>query len=295
MKQVKQISVVLVLIFIQILFGVNFPVSKIIVSKMDPILWSNLRFLIAGIGMLIITVLARRKHPRVDRQFLKGIIPLSLFGMGVGQSFFLVGLKYTTSINAAILITSIPILTLLIVVLRRQEELTGPKIIGFIFSFMGVVLMRDFTQISFGSSTLFGDFLVLLGALCFALYLSFGKSFFSKYDNMWATTWMFFISAAFMSLYNFTELINMQVDHLNASFYWGAAYSIFGATLLTYLLNNWALRKSGSGHVALFIYLQPVVAGVIGYFFLEEIISFRVLFCSFLVLIGLAVSIKKSH
>ena len=101
--------VLAVLVFIQILFGVNFPASKVIVGKMDPILWSNIRFLMAGVGMLIFTLIMRRKHPVLNKEFLLPVSILSILGMALGQGLFLIGLRYTTSINSAILITCIPI------------------------------------------------------------------------------------------------------------------------------------------------------------------------------------------
>ena len=37
-------------------------------------------------------------------------------------------------------------------------------------------------------------------------------------------------------------------------------FAIVGATVITYFLNNWALRHTHSSQVALYIYLQPVIA-----------------------------------
>ena len=243
--------------------------------------------------MLIMTLMMRRKHPKLNKEFLIPVTILSILGMALGQGLFLIGLQYTTSINSAILITCIPILTLLIVVLRRQEELTFNKLIGIMMSFMGVILMRDITSFKVGNDTVLGDFLVLLAALCFAAYLSFGKKFFMKYDNMWSTSWMFLISAFLMSFFNFSKIGTLSVSEYSSVFYYCATFSIIGATLLTYFLNNWALKKASSGNVAIFIYLQPVVAGIIGYFFLGELITLRTAVCSALILSGLLFSMSK--
>ena len=293
-KVVKASSAVLgVLIFIQIMFGINFPASKVIVGQMDPILWSNIRFLLAGIAMLVFTLLLKRKHPKVDKDFLVPLIVLSILGMALGQGLFLMGLRYTTSINSAILITCIPILTLIIVVLRKQEVLSFNKFVGILMSFMGVIFMRDIQSFSLGNETLIGDLLVLSAAFCFACYLSFGKKFFMKYDNMWSTTWMFFISSGAMALFNinkFDQLVNVDYSPV---FFYCATFSIIGATLLTYFLNNWALKRAPSGNVAIFIYLQPVVAGIIGYFLLKEQVTMRMLICSGFIMCGLLFSIAK--
>ena len=41
---------------------------------------------------------------------------------------------------------------------------------------------------------------------------------------------------------------------------WFALYTILGATVLTYVLNTWALRHTHSSNVALYINVQPIVA-----------------------------------
>lgn len=289
----KQGFVISVLIFIQVLFGINFPASKIIVTQMDPVLWSNLRFLLAGIAMGLFSLIFRRKHPPLTKEFFKQVIPLSLLGMALGQGLFLIGLRHTTSVNSAILITSIPILTLVIVVLRKQEHLTYNKVFGFVFAFLGVVLIRDITQFEVGDKTIIGDLLVFLGALCFALYLSFGKKFFSSYDNMWSTTWMFLISGIAMSVFNIFKFSSLGEVNYTSEFTVSALFSILFATLLTYFLNNWALQKVSSGLVAVFIYLQPIVAGIVAYFYLGEEITSRMVICSLFIFAGLVFTLIK--
>lgn len=280
------------LFIIQILFGVNFATSKIIVGKLDPFIWSNIRFFIAGIIMLIITLLMKREHPKFSKKFFLPIISLSLLGMALGQGLFLFGLKLTTSVNTAILTSTIPILTALIVVFRKQESLNIYKIIGIVLAFIGVIFIRDLSTMSFNSETFIGDLLVFCGALCFALYLSYGKNFLMNNDNMWVTTYMFLTASLIMFVYNIPriELFTLPKETTNI-FWFSFIYTIIGATVLTYFLNNWALKRAASGNVALFIYLQPVVAGIIGHLFLDEIISLRMMFSSVLVLVGVVVTL----
>lgn len=282
-----------VLVLIQVLFGVNFSTSKIIVGKLDPIIWSNIRFVLAGIGMLFITLIFRRKHPPLTKDFLVPLVPLSLLGMALGQGLFLFGLKYTTSINTAIITTSIPILTLVIVVIRRQESLTVPKAVGFLLSFIGVLAIRDLSQLQFSSQTFIGDMMVFTGAMCFALYMSYGKPFLSRFDNMWITTWMFLISGLIMTIFNIPKWMEFKMPELDAVLIGSASFTIIGATLFTYLLNNWVLKRAPSGNVALFIYLQPVVAAFVGWKFLGENITARMILCTFMILTGLVCSMLR--
>lgn len=294
MNQSSQAVVYAALILIQVLFGINYSTSKVIVGKLDPFIWSNLRFVIAGVLMLVVTLLAKRPHPKMTKEFWLPIIPLSLLGMALGQGLFLLGLKHTTSVNTAIITTSIPILTLLVVVLRKQEAITINKLIGFFLAFSGVIFIRDLSQVSFGADTFIGDLMVFLGAFCFALYLSYGKKFLLGHDNLWVTTWMFIISGIFMTLINIPKFSEFIMPELTNVFVGSAAFTIVGATLVTYFLNNWALKRAPSGNVALFIYLQPVLAGIIGWYFLDEAITLRMIACSMLIMSGLIFSIMPS-
>ena len=283
------------LLFIQVLFGINFTTSKIIVQKLDPILWSNIRFFTAGIILLVYTLLTNRKHPKVNKHFWLSIISLSLLGMALGQGLFLFGLKYTTSINTSIITTTIPILTLFLVVLRKQEELSWPKIVGIGLGFMGVVFIRDLGKLSFSSTSLQGDLLVFLGAFCFALYLSYGKSFLQKHDNLWVTSYMFLISGLFMTVINIPKIQNFTLPSFDGLFYASVAFTIIGATLLTYVLNNLVLKHVSPAQIALFIYLQPLIAGLFGVYFLGEAIDVRTFICFILILSGVTISLNDKN
>jgi drug/metabolite transporter (DMT)-like permease len=281
------------LISIQVLFGVNFSASKVIVERLDPVLWSNIRFFLAGLGMLMVTLILKRKHPVVERAFVVPLLPLSLMGMALGQGLFLFGLEKTTSINTAIITSCIPILTLLIVVIRKQESLNINKLIGFILAFSGVIVIRDLSKLSFGNDTFLGDFLVFLGALCFAIYISYARNFLRKYDGFWVTSYLLLISGVLMTLFNISKWLDFSMPVMDSVFISSAIYSILGATLLTYFLNNWVLKHAPSGQVALFIYLQPVVAGVVGWLFLNEEVTLRMAISSFLIMSGLLVTVIR--
>lgn len=291
----SSIAIILCLTLIQVLFGINFSTSKIIVLKLDPIIWSNARFLIAGIILLVITFISGRKHPKVDRKFWIHLSILSLLGMALGQGLFLFGLRYTSSVNTSIITTIIPLLTLFVVVARKQEELTWPKLLGMTLGFMGVVFIRDLTQVSFSSNSFQGDILVFLGAFCFALYLSLGRDFLRKYDNLWITSYMFIISGIAMCFLNIPKFIEFKMPQVDTFFLIAVIYTILGATLLTYYLNNLVLRYASPAQVALFIYLQPIIAGLFGWYFLEEEISLRTFICFFLILSGVVISLFEKN
>ena len=65
------------------------------------------------------------------------------------------------------------------------------------------------------------------------------------------------------------------------------AYVVLGATVLTYALNLFALKHTQASRVALYIFLQPVVATVLSVLVLGEAVTWRLLVAGGLVLASL--------
>jgi drug/metabolite transporter (DMT)-like permease len=65
-------------------------------------------------------------------------------------------------------------------------------------------------------------------------------------------------------------------------------FAVLGATVASYLLNVWAIKRTQASHVALFIFLQPLVAAALGVIALGEQITPRLLIALALVFAALA-------
>jgi drug/metabolite transporter (DMT)-like permease len=70
-------------------------------------------------------------------------------------------------------------------------------------------------------------------------------------------------------------------------------FAVIGTTLLTYFLNLWALNHAKSHQVALFIYVQPVVASAAAWFWLNEMITVRTVLSSLLIFLGIVLARGK--
>ena len=65
------------LILIQVLFGLNYVVSKVILQAFPPLVWASFRIIIASIVMLSVSFLWRKKtRPEINFQILK---PIKIF------------------------------------------------------------------------------------------------------------------------------------------------------------------------------------------------------------------------
>ena len=102
----------LVLIFVQLLFGLNFVASKWVVNIWSPIAFASWRFLISGLTLLILLKILKKKIS-LDKKSWMELIPLALFGLSLSQSLFLFGLSKTTAVNTSILASLIPVFVFL--------------------------------------------------------------------------------------------------------------------------------------------------------------------------------------
>ena len=289
----------LALTLVQILFGINFIASKYLLNIIHPIVWAHIRFSISFILLGLFACLFHlKKHPPITLSFIAPLIPLSLLSFHVGQTLFLKGLELTTTTNAAIISTTIPIFTVIVVVFFKEEKFTFIKGLGFLTAFIGVLTLRKVENFSLSNNQLLGDIYVLMASLCYALFIAFGKKFLEKYNNLWVTVWLLGISSFTMLPFSYLYWTTKSIPPMDFNFILSAAYCIVGATILTYFLNNYALSKLKSSQVAFFIYLQPVVVSIIAFFFMGETISVRTIVAITFIFCGQALALlnlKKLH
>lgn len=282
------------LVTVQMLFGLNYVFSKVIVGIFPPLAWADIRVICSAILMLGINIIFARKMPKADRKFFLPLIVYSVLGIVCTQSFFLLGLHYTTSTNSAILNTLIPVFTLVVVTIQGNETLTAQRAIGFFFAFIGVLVIRKVEDFSLSNKTLVGDLFILMNALSTALFLVFSKKFLQKYDRFWATTWLFIYGSVGLSILSAPDWMHFRMPEMTPLLWGCAAFGVI-STLLTYFLSNWALAHTQSSHVALFIYLQPVVASFLAWLWLDEKITIRVVAACLLISLGVLAALLPKN
>jgi drug/metabolite transporter (DMT)-like permease len=247
--------------------------------------------------MLGFALSSGRKHPEGGiKGFFAPLVIFALLGTIINQGTFLMGLKYTTSTNSAILNTLIPVFTLMLVTIRGQEPLTLNRILGFIAAFAGVLVVRKVENFSLSDQTAIGDLLTIVNCLSYAFFLSFGKKFMGKHDPIWTTTYLFFYGTIGLGLMaaSLNQWSGFQMPLMTPKLWGAVVFAILGSTLLTYFLNFWALAHANSSHVALFIYLQPVVASLIAWVFMGEEITVRTVLASGSIFLGMILAMRKS-
>ena len=261
--------VTVALIAVQVFFGVNYFVSKLILNQFPPRAWACVRVGCAALLLLAYTHgIARRPLP--GRRTCLQLAWFALFGAVLNQILFVEGLARTTPAHSAIINSLIPVLTLGFAILLRRERITAGRSAAIAIAFASVLVLLRVESFRLQDTLVQGDLLTLANASSFSLFLVLSRDALRRADPLVATTWLLVFGAVGIFLVGAPALVRAPLGQMTLHFWLLAAYVIVCATVLTYFLNYYALGHTDSSMVALFIYLQPPIATALSVAWLHD-------------------------
>lgn len=257
------------LVFVQVVFGVHYFVSKLILELVPARAWACMRATGAAVLLMGFNLLFLRRHPHGWRDAGR-LLLFAVFGVIVNQILFLEGLARTTPSHSALINSLIPVLTLGFALLFKHETLTVRRVLAMLVALASVLVLLQVERIRFDESWVVGDLLTLANASSFSLFLVLSRDYLRRNNALASTAYVFlFGSAGILGVAGGT-LAGVGFAALPATFWVQAAFVIVFATAIVYVLNYYALQHVESSMVALFIYLQPPIATLLSVVFLGE-------------------------
>lgn len=281
------------LVGIQVAFAFNYLFSKFVMKAIPPLVWGNIRAGLAALLLSSLLILNKNFNWKEAWALRKQLFLFSLLGVAVNQAAFLAGLNLTTTTNSALINTMIPIFTILWVTLGKEEKLSWYRWLGLLLAFLGVILLRDLRQFSLSHTTYRGDALSLLNSFCYSIFLAKSGRFFKGRNVLWTTTWLFIFGSFWLTLVAFPQWPRLDLTLVNSQVVLFAVLGVVVGTCIPYVLISYALSHTQSSVVSQFIYLQALLATLLGYFFLGEAITIKTVFSGGLIFLGLYLSISK--
>ena len=200
---------------------------------------------------------------RIERRDWVRIIACAFFGMALNMTMFFKGLSLSTPINSSVVITLAPVLLLILSAIFLKEKITWIKSIGIGLGLSGALLLILFsvkTQPNSPNIPL-GNILFIINAAAYSTYLILVKPLVAKYSSI-SLMKLFFLFALIINLpLGLSEFMEVDWMHLTTDSIWKLSFVVIATTILTYLLNIFALKQLSPSTIGAFIYLQPVLAG----------------------------------
>ena len=279
----------LVLLFIQVVFSTLPIATKLVLPVIEPLAIATLR--IFGSALAFAAVKWGRTGERVTRpRDLMALAGLAMFGVVVNQVLFLLGVARTTAVHANILITIIPVFTLAVALALGRERLSGAKLWGIVLAGSGAVYLIAGRHGGSGGATALGDALVATNAFFYSCYLVLSKDLLRRYGPITVVTYVFLLGSLLVAPVGVPALLRTDVGAIDNRGWLTLAYIVAFPSFLAYLLSIWALRRTASSLVEMYVYVQPLVTAVSAPLVLGERVTSRAGLAAALIFAGLALA-----
>ncbi|PIV69628.1 MAG: hypothetical protein COS08_04425 [Euryarchaeota archaeon CG01_land_8_20_14_3_00_38_12] len=276
-----------------LMWSASYPLIKIALVDVPPILLGSLRHLIF-IPMFIMIFLNQGKnafvHSRKNWLVFTGI---GVFAIALPNIFQNIGMKYTTASVSSIIQSSGPVFTIALAVIFLGESLNIRKVSGAFIALTGTVMLVTGGKFCFSGTTFYGNLLLLLSAVSYAVAGVITKKGLEKISPFTLLGFGIMIGFIILSVASmFTE--NVAVAAAIPPLIWIiilllALFPSFIAAWLWYkVLINTELSK-----LSVFVYLMPVFAVLFSYIIIGEVIDIYTVFFAALILGGVALAQKS--
>ena len=270
------------------IFGLNIVFCKDIANSevISPVVLFTLRALGASALFWLLSFLMPRE--RVERGDFPKIALASFVGLFVPQMTFLMAITMATTIDTAIIGTLGPIFTMIFAFLFLKEPITGKKAGGVALSFAGVVflILNSVHQGGASATSTMGIFLLLLNCVSFSFFLGVFRPLISKYSVVTFMKWMFLFSLILVLPFSAKGLMETDFAAIPTKVCWEIGYLVFFATFVAYFLIPFGQKRIRPTLVSMYNYLQPIIAAVVSIWIGMDVITWKKLAATTLIVVG---------
>lgn len=282
----------LALIAVQVLFATWPIVGKIALRTVPSVALVGFRVAGAALTLLILGRLSGTLQT-IETGDWPLLIVSSLLGLVLNQLLFTKGLSLTTAINATLLSTTIPVFTLLVGVVLGTDRATLRRLLGIALAAAGVLYLIGPGRAQFSSATRIGDLLIVSNSLCYGAYIAVSKDLMKRYNALSVITWIFVAGCVVTVPAGVVSLAHLSLGSISWRVWLAILYIIVLPTAGAYYLNGWALARVPPSTVAVYIYLQPLIAFVVAPIILGESLSIHAVIASLLIFAGVLVVTRR--
>lgn len=254
-----------------VIWALNFSVIKGNLDEIDPLSFNGLRFLFAVV-VVWGALQWRGQKIRIPKKDWWPLIGMGLLANLLYQGLFIIGIDFTFSANAAVMLGTIPIWVALISHLFSEEKLDLPKSLGVAFAFAGVafIVIGGENELNFGSETFIGDLLIIAAAFVWAVYTVLSRQFLKRYTPLQFSTITATIGSIILFLIGLPSMTQIDWTQVSYGAYGAVLYSGLLSIGLAYIIWNYGLQTVGAVRTSTYQNLVPVLGLVFGVILLNE-------------------------
>ncbi|MFC0271709.1 DMT family transporter [Metabacillus herbersteinensis] len=283
--------VLLFLILANLFWAGNYVFGKYVVQEMHPLQITFSRWLLAVLLLIPLAHLIERPDWRKVWREWKTLLVMAVLGI-IGYNFLLYeALRFTTSMNAALVNSVNPVLIVLFSSFLLKERVSGRNGLGLILSLLGVLLVLTNGQLQkiFHLQYNQGDLLMLLAILAWTFYSIIGKRL-RNIPPISATAVSVLIGLVILLPIVLVSEIHFPLSRQATI---GILYMGIFPSVGSFIFWNVALRHIGAAHAGIYLNLITVFTAILS-LLLGDTITFVQVLGGILVFIGVYLNSKKT-
>lgn len=287
MKQApNKLLIVLAFFSIYVIWGSTYLLNKIAVAELPPFMLAGLRFTTAGILIFVLCRIMRINIAITKKQIRNTIFAGFLF-LCIGNGVVVWALRFLDSGFAALEISSQPLVVLLMLRILEGKKIKAMSWLGVFFGILGMYLLVSQRELISDSQSILGMIMIFF---CLVAW-SFGSIFVSKADlpkNYFVNTGYQMFSGGiilmFVSLGFGEEWTSPAV--WSTKVLWSMFLLVIFGSIVAFTSFNYLLRSVSPDQVATSTYVNPIIALILGWYFLNEQVTLQSMMAAAVLLTG---------
>lgn len=274
MSQSKNPLFIIIAFFsIYVIWGSTYLLNKIAVTELPPFMLASIRFVTAGLLIFGISR-AMGKSLRLSRpQFFNTIIAGFLF-LAFGNGVVVWALRFVDSGFAALVISAQPLVVLLFMRIFEGKKILPMSMVGVALGLIGIYLLVSQNDVTSEENSILGI------AMIFACLISwsYGSLFVGKANlptNHFVNTgYQMFTAGIILGISSllFDEPWSSPISW-STTVLWSMLLLIIFGSIVAFTAFNYLLKVVSPEKVATSTYVNPVIAMILGWYFLDEQIT----------------------
>ena len=252
----------LFLILANAIWGMMAPLGKHAMSHgIDAFEMVSLRVMGGALSFWIASLFIKQeKIAKKDWWYLLGA---ALFAIVFNQCLYTTGLSLTSPINASLITTLLPIVTLILSLIILRDKISWKRASGVIIGLIGAVILIASRQQEGGQEASFwGNLCCIMAQFSFALYLILFKKVISRYHVITCMKWMMTFASLMIWPFTYQEVAGIAWADLSLRVYGETAWVVFGGTFFSYLFMTKAQQQLAPTIVSMYTNIQPLVSTI---------------------------------
>lgn len=282
----KTTFTVLAFFSIYVIWGSTYLLNKIAVGELPPFMLAGIRFATAGILIFIISKLSGISVAISRKQLINTAFAGFLF-LTFGNGVVVWALKYIDSGFAALEISAQPLVVLIMMRILQGKKIQPMSIIGVLLGVIGIYLLVSQKEVLQMENSILGMIMIFLCMLSWAYGSLFvgtadlPKNYFvnTGYQMLMGGIMLGLASLLFGEEWTSPFIWSPEVQ-------WSMILLIIFGSIVAFTSFNYLLKVVSPEKVATSTYVNPIIALLLGWYFLNENISVQSVVAAAILLTG---------